>query len=33
MSVRDIDLDPNKSFGIGFPLNYDRDNYGFFKRK
>ncbi len=32
MSVRDIDLDPNKSFGIGFPLNYDRNSYGFFKQ-
>ena len=32
MSVRDIDLDPDKAFGIGFPLNYDKDTYGFFKR-
>ena len=32
MSVRDIDLDPNKSCGIGFPLNYDRNSYGFFKQ-
>ena len=31
MSVRDIDLDPDKAFGIGFPLNYDRETYGFFK--
>tara|TARA_Y100000004_G_scaffold84248_1_gene94567 strand:+ start:165 stop:620 length:456 start_codon:yes stop_codon:yes gene_type:complete len=32
MSVRDIDLDPDKAFGIGFPLNYDKNTYGFFKR-
>jgi len=31
MSVRDIDLDPDKAFGIGFPLNYNRETYGFFK--
>ena len=31
MSARDIDLDPDKAFGIGFPLNYDRESYGFFK--
>ena len=30
MSVRDIDLDPDKAFGIGFPLNYDKEAYGFF---
>ena len=32
MSVREIDLDPDKAFGIGFPLNYDKNAYGFFKR-
>tara|TARA_R100000005_G_C4976175_1_gene187522 strand:- start:921 stop:1379 length:459 start_codon:yes stop_codon:yes gene_type:complete len=32
MSVKEIDLDPNKNFGIGFPLNYDRNAYGFFKK-
>ena len=32
MSVREIDLDPDKAFGIGFPLNYDKNTYGFFKR-
>tara|TARA_R100000805_G_C3615583_1_gene117094 strand:- start:1438 stop:1899 length:462 start_codon:yes stop_codon:yes gene_type:complete len=32
MSVRDIDLDPDRAFGIGFPLNYDKNTYGFFKR-
>ena len=33
MSVRDIDNDPDKAFGIGLPLNYDpnRDN-GFFQQ-
>ena len=30
MSVRDIDLDPDKVFGIGFPLNYDSQAAGFF---
>jgi phage baseplate assembly protein W len=30
MSVRDIDLDPDKVFGIGFPLNYDSEASGFF---
>ena len=30
MSVRDIDLDPDKVFGIGFPLNYDAQASGFF---
>ena len=30
MSVRDIDLDPDKAFGIGFPLNYSKEAYGFF---
>tara|TARA_R100001510_G_C7578732_1_gene152509 strand:- start:255 stop:707 length:453 start_codon:yes stop_codon:yes gene_type:complete len=32
MSVRDIDLDPNKTFGIGYPLNFNRSDYGFFKQ-
>tara|TARA_A100001515_G_C4515581_1_gene191645 strand:- start:300 stop:737 length:438 start_codon:yes stop_codon:yes gene_type:complete len=32
MSVKEIDLDPDKKFGIGFPLNYDRESYGFFKQ-
>ena len=32
MSVRDIDLDPNKLFGIGYPLNFNRSDYGFFKQ-
>ena len=30
MSVRDIDLDPDKVFGIGFPLNYNAEASGFF---
>ncbi len=30
MSVRDIDLDPDKVFGIGFPLNYNSQAAGFF---
>ena len=30
MSVRDIDLDPDKAFGIGFPLDYNEEAYGFF---
>ena len=32
MSIKEIDLDPDKQFGIGFPLNYDRESYGFFKQ-
>ena len=32
MSVRDIDLAPNKLFGIGYPLNFNRSDYGFFKQ-
>ena len=32
MSVRDIDLDPNKLFGIGYPLNFNRADYRFFKQ-
>jgi len=33
MSIRDIDLDPDKAFGIGFPLNYDRNrDNGFFEQ-
>tara|TARA_R100000278_G_C5344938_1_gene119655 strand:+ start:22 stop:477 length:456 start_codon:yes stop_codon:yes gene_type:complete len=32
MSVKEIDLNPDKKFGIGFPLNYDRESYGFFKQ-
>jgi phage baseplate assembly protein W len=32
MSIKEIDLNPDKQFGIGFPLNYDRESYGFFKQ-
>ena len=32
MSIRDIDLNPDLSFGVGFPLNYDSETYGFFKQ-
>jgi len=32
MSIKEIDLDPDKKFGIGFPLNYNRESYGFFKQ-
>ena len=32
MSIKEIDIDPDKQFGIGFPLNYDRESYGFFKQ-
>tara|TARA_R100000008_G_scaffold79938_1_gene61988 strand:+ start:2616 stop:3083 length:468 start_codon:yes stop_codon:yes gene_type:complete len=32
MSIKEIDLNPDKQFGIGFPLNYDRQSYGFFKQ-
>ena len=32
MSVRDIDLDPNKLFGIGYPLNFNRSDMDFLNK-